>query len=269
MVAPQILAAFVLLGGAGALMAFVGGGYLWTYHRLQGSSPVELRTLGDPGGEVELAGTARVHDETTRTPFTDTESLVYEWKVQEYSPGPGSESPSWLTQDSGSANHPFVLYDGTGTALVEAHGSSPHLQRTTEVEVGPGETPPGPIAEYIDAADAVDREFDRTHRFEERRLDPGDEVHVLGPVRESGASFDLPGGVDAVVGVENPGKRGWTVGEDSLADLREQIGSDTVQFIVSNADEAGAEKHLRSMGALWFGLGVFFVALPFVFLLFG
>ncbi len=258
MTTPAVL---LFAGLPGALMVVIGVGHMGNYLKLKGTDPVDIRDLTVPSDEVELVGTARVHENTGRTPFTDTESLLYEWKVKEYRPSPGSSASSassgsnWSLLDSGDQAHPFVLEDETGTVLVDTNGASPYLQTSTVIEVEGDESPPLPVAQFLQSTDEVDREHDRTRRYHELRLDPGGDVHVLGPVRESG-----PQAVDAVIGVDNP-DRAIVVGEDSLSTIIDKLKSENSQFIVTNADEHGTKQQMLQIGALFFGMGLFFLGI--------
>lgn len=247
------LAVLLFAGLPGAFMVLIGAGHAWNYIKLKRTDPVDIRHLTIPSGEVELVGTARAHENTDRAPFTDTESLLYEWKVTQYSPSPSSSGSNWSRLDSGDRAHPFVLEDETGTVLVDTSGASPYLQTTTVIEVEGDESPPPPIDEFLQSTDELDREHNRTRRYHESRLDPDGDVHVLGPVRESG-----PQTVDAVIGVDNP-DRAIVVGEDSLSTIIDKLKSENRQFIVTNADEHGAEQQMLKIGALFFGVGVLFL----------
>lgn len=237
----------------GALMAFVGAGHLWNYVRLKRSDPVDIQRLDASSGTVELIGTAHVHEETSRSPFTDTETLLCDWKAEYYSHS--REGSNWKLLTSGQARHSFLLEDGTGTALIDTDGASPYLEETTTIEVEAGESPPPPIQEFLETTDEIDPEADRTRRYHESRLDPDTDAYVFGPVRESDTS------VDAVIGVENPSDRGLTIGEDDLtpSKIAEKVNSDTDQFIITNADESGAERQMLKIGAIWLGLGLLFL----------
>lgn len=254
----QILAVIVFGLLPGALMAFLGAGHLWNYLRLKRSDPVDIRQLNAPAGAVELVGTARAYEDTSRSPFTGTESLLHEWKVEKE--GAGRRSGQMLL-GSGQTTHPFLLQDGTGTVLVHPAGASRYLQTSTTIEVGADESPPPAIREFLETTDEIDREHDRTRWYYERRLDPGGDAYVFGPIREAAPSFDFPEPIDAVVGVENPGERRLTIGEDeiTLSKILERARSNTEQFIITNADESGAEGQMLKIGALWLVLGVLFL----------
>lgn len=257
----QVVVVLVALA-IGGLIALVGVGYLQTYSRLRGTDPVDIRRLGDASGEVELTGTVQPHEETSTTPFTRTECVAHEWTVREYRGG-GSGS-TWRTLDSGEARHPFRLADGTGTVLVDPNGGTLELLSETTVEVGAEESPPPAVGAYLGETEAVDREHGRERKYVERHLEPGEDVQVFGPVRRLAHSADMPGGADAVIGLDDP-DRGFTVGEDGLSTLVDQIRTDSMRFTITAGDERESERHLLKRGLAMTGFGVVFALLPLVF----
>lgn len=251
--------------GIGGLLALVGVGYLQTYNRVRKTDPVPVRQLTDTGTEIELSGTARTHEATSRSPFTDTECLVLDWNVEQYR-GSGGEGSNWSTLDAGETRHPFRLDDGTGTALVGPKGATLELTNEATIEIGPDESPPPTISNYLAQTDTVDREHDRNRRYTEQRLEPGDDVHVFGPVQRIGHAVDMPGGADAMIGVDDP-DRGFSVGEDGLSELVDQIKTDTLRFVITTGSEREAEQHLLRKGLFIAGFGVVFALVPVVFVL--
>lgn len=247
----------------GGLIALAGVGYLQTYNRVRRAEPADVRRLTDTGSEVELSGTARVHEATSTSPFTATECLVQDWEVQEYR-GSGDEGSNWSTLDSGETKHRFQLDDGTGAVLVEPDGATLELTKQETVKVGPDESPPAAVTDYLAETDGVDREHRRKRAYTERRLDPTDDVHILGPVRRVGHSVDMPGGVDAVIGLDDP-DRGFTVGEDGFSDLVEQIKADTMRFVITTGGEREAQRHLLKKGLFVTGFGTVFALIPILF----
>lgn len=265
----DVLAALVVGGGVGGFMVLVGAGYLRNYARTRRSDPVEIRRLADPDGPVEFEGTAEVHEETATAPLTDTECLVHDWKIEEFTGGDGS---NWSRLASGEATHPFLLADGTGSVLVDPDGATRHLEDSDTYTVEADESPPRSVAAFLDRTAAVDSEHSRTRRYREARLDPGDDVYVYGPVRETGHSVDLPGPASAVVGVDDPDERTLEVTADtSLSEVVEHLGADGEpdRYLLANTGEAGAQRTFLKTGLLWFGVGLAFLAIPVVVLLFG
>jgi hypothetical protein len=257
----SFFAALLFCAVPGAFMAFVGVGHLWNYARLRQTDPVPVRELRSPSGAIELEGTARTHEHTSRSPFTDTRTLVHEWTVKEYVPS-GSEGSSWSRLASGGDRHAFHLEDDTGTALIDVEGASPYLNTTTTIEVEGDDSPPPAVAQFLQSSDEVDREHSFTRRYTESRLDPGSPVHVYGPVRNDAPEADDRTSVDAIIGVDDP-DRGFTVGEDSLtfSNLTELFTAEAEQFIVTNAGEEEAERKMLHIGLLFSGLGLLFLGI--------
>lgn len=249
----------------GAFMTFIGAGHLWNYVHLSRAEPIDIGRLTGPTGAVELTGTARRHEETSRSPFTASESLIHQWTVKEYRPSPGDEGSDWSRLASGDATHSFILEGETGAALVDTAGASPYLQTTTTIDIEGDQSPPTPIKEFLASTDQVDAGHTRLRRYSESRLDPGAPVYVYGPIRETASASDEPRSVDAVVGVENP-DRPIEVGEDSLSTIMNKITSDNEQFIISNSSEKGAEGQMLKIGGVFFGIGLLFLAVSFVLL---
>ncbi|MEF8757549.1 MAG: hypothetical protein V5A33_04865 [Halobacteriales archaeon] len=144
----------LILGG---LFVAVMGGYglrtPWTALRVDAREPNDVMDA-PAGGHVELEGTAR---------------------------------PA-----AGTIDGPFLVDDGTGTVLVEPGGARTNLSMETEIRVG-GEEPPARLRRFIESNPTVDSEntsldlnlielnTGNDRRYVERRLDPEEDVHVLGP----------------------------------------------------------------------------------------
>jgi hypothetical protein len=259
----QVVIALLCLG-IGGLIALVGVGYLQTYNRVRKTDPVTIRRLTDTA-KVELSGTVKNHETTSVSPFTATECVAQDWTAEEYRGG--GEDSNWSTLDFGETRHPFRLDDGTGAVLVDPDGATLELTDEETVEVGPDESPPPGVADYLAETDGVDRAHSRKRRYTERRLDVGEDIHVLGPVRRVGHSFDMPGGVDAVVGVEDSDRR-FVVGEDGLSELVEHLKTDTTRFVITAGSEREAQRHLLKRGLVIAGFGVVFALVPLLFVVF-
>lgn len=218
------------------------------------------------GGPVELRGVAKPVDGVVlRSPFTDTPCLAYEYEVEEeYSTKNGT---SWRTIDSGDRYLPFRLEDDSGSVLVEPPRASYRLALAERIKVDGGKTPPAQIQRFIDATDDVDCEnssldlgvFElRTgsnRRFLERRLDVGEEVHVLGTARHDTTVSRSAGEVNAVVGVGDA-----TFDDDRWVRLRHRLFG--YPFIVSDQSERslGLKAAALGTGAIVVGVILFAVA---------
>lgn len=210
------------------------------------SDPVDVRQLAAESGKVELTGTAQTHEAADRVPVTDTETLLCEWVISQSG---GSES-----NEKGSATYknPFVLENDTGSVLVD-----------------PDETPPTPIVEFLESTRWLSADSPTCRWYRESRLDPGDHVHVYGPVREVGHSVDIPGGVTTVVGLENPQPDEIDVTQLTLSGIKERTLAGFEQsFSITNGDETTATKQVRTGGLALTTIGLIMMALPVAMVLF-
>lgn len=222
------------------------------------------------GGPIELRGTANPAGGTLRSPFTDTPCLAYEYEVEEeYSTKNGT---SWRTIDSGDRFVPFRLADDSGSVLIEPPGASVRLTAEDRVTVEGGTEPPAAIQRFIEANEDVDcqntsmdlRIFElRTgsdRRFTERRLDVGEEVHVLGTARHDTTVSRRAGEVNAAVGIDEA-----ALSDDRWVRLRHRLFG--YPFVISDRSERslGLRAALVGGGAIVGGLSlVAFAALFFV-----
>lgn len=142
--------------------------------------------------EVALSGTARPVDEPMSARFEDADTLLNSWQMAEYSGGSGS---GWVPQESGTDTEPFLLDDGTGAVLVDPEGAEWVID-VDHTKVVDEDMPPRPIREFLAEVDRMpNAEKDgavRKRRYREKRLDPGGDVFVYGPVKE-GSVEGVPG----------------------------------------------------------------------------
>lgn len=231
----------------GLLMTLYGVGQLRTYLKLRGADPVRIRDLNPPSGPVELEGTARAHEEMSQSPFTDEESLICQWEIEEYRHDPSDDDYEWDEIASGEMIHPFVLGDGTGTVLVEPAEASLYMQSTETIEVDGHESPPSEVAQFLQATAEADAHSARERRYHESRLGTVDKAHVMGSVRPAPDAED----VDAVVGLDSAGDGSFvsTVVDAFRAE----------DFTISNAGEEEAEREVLKYAAIFLGVGLVFL----------
>lgn len=258
------VAAVTVLGAGGLYFVARGGVYLSTYLKSTRSDPVAMSRLSDDSATVELAGTARAHEQTVRARFSDTETLICESEIVE---GTGD-----MAHEKGSdrADTTFLLEDDTGAVLVDPAGATLQMETTSRIRVDAEEQPPEPIAEFLDSTEWLDTDTLRTRRYIESRIDPGDEVHVYGPVREVGHSVDLPAGVDAVVGASDPHEGPVDVTNLTVSGIVDRFMSDVERvFIITTGDEPTAAGKLRRNGLIGLAFGVPLLALAIGIILIG
>ncbi|WP_254863502.1 E3 ubiquitin--protein ligase [Halovivax gelatinilyticus] len=215
------------------------------------------------GGYVELRGTVEPAAGALESPFTGTACVAYEYAVEEERSS--KNGSSWTTISAGDEYVPFRLDDGSGSVLVEPPGADFRLDRDDRIRVDGGTEPPARIGAYIDWSEDVDcqnesvdlRLFElRTgsdRRFIERRLDVGDEAHVLGYARFDTDVGRAAGQVNAAVGV----------GESSLADdrfarLRHRLFG--FPFVVSDRSERRLGLYTELLGFVLVAAGAGVVA---------
>lgn len=276
---PGIGVTLVILTGFG--VGLVGVGYLQTYYTVWQSNPADLRAVSDADEAVEVAGTVEPHKDTLNAPFTGSECVLYEIKLIELGMSQAQkrryrermrESDTDVHLTSKNINErtlvtdgeslPFVVATDTGEALIKPESSQWEITTQDDVDVQSGEEPPERIADWLNTQPHIELVADDERIFRESRLDVGEAVHIYGPVKQAGSSFDLPGGVKVVIGLENPGSDNFVVGEDSLSDLIDQIRSENrTRFVISTGGEIEAERRLLKTGVFWGGVGAAFLGL--------
>lgn len=129
--------------------------------------------LPAPGESVELEGTATQLDDTAVSAYTDTPSLVASFQTHQR-----DGDSSWEMTEGGTSSVPFLLEDGYGQAVIDP--SHCHLE----------------AAEHTEERS----EGEMTIRETERRIEPGDPVHIIGEVFEPLPDRDDLGGRQRYVG---------------------------------------------------------------------
>lgn len=246
---------FALVGLA---IVAVGGLNLQKWWTMRGMDPAGA-SVG--GGLQELEGRARPVDGTVTAPFTDTESLICEYEVESHRHD--HDGSDWHTRTHDTEAVPFeVEHEGTAVA-VDPENAQRLLTQEFRVDTGRTDQYPPGIQQYFDGGETVELgpiEFN-THggrlRFTENRLEPGEEVYVLGPAEQDASA--VPDGSDARLAIA-PGDRGW----------KEWILGDP--FVVSDSGEGQAERRqlkralmLVLFGAIFAGIGLAVILFPSTF----
>lgn len=186
------------------------------------NDPIPIGEAHLADGTIEVEGTAEQLSETLRSPYDDAECLAYSYskkRKEREKNEDGEYETKWRTVDSGDDTVPFLVSDDTGS-----------------IPVAPEDATLGLDTEYSDRTGDIKRT--------EKRIDPGDGVHVIGqklPAVESNAD---------------------------LGDARTYIGDGeaTPTFRVTNGGELETVARMfgRSVGSIALGvilLGVFAYAL--------
>jgi len=234
---------FVLVG-LGISAAGASGLRRWNTMRRMDPNSVAVES-----GLQEFEGHAHAVGETVTTPFTGSQSLVCEHKVERYSSS--GEGSNWKTVDSGVDTVPFEIEGGGETVVVDPADANYLLTDEFQVRGREADDFPSGVMEYADETETVNAGATvelgpvelggQRYRFTEERLDDGEEVYVLGPAEMNPRS--APGGSDARLAIA-PGERGW----------RERFFGDP--FVVSDTGEGQAiKRQLKSAAvSLLFGL---------------
>jgi hypothetical protein len=235
----------------GILLSIYGMGQMFTYLKLRQSDTVPVQDLDPPMGAVEISGQARGHEETHRTPFTDQDTLICQWEIEEYQHDPTDDAGSdWEEVDSGELTTPFLIDDGTGTVLVEPAGASLYMRETRTLHGHEADS-----ESFSVSLDSLGVEFHSgsDRRYREYHLGPEDDVHVMGSVQPP--PDDLS---DSVAGVV----RAVDEGGSSVVDAFQ-----TKDFTISNGGEERAEMEVLKYAAIFLGIGVVFTIISVLLIL--
>ncbi|WP_459193133.1 hypothetical protein [Halosimplex sp. J119] len=255
----------VAVFGAPALVLVWSGVWKYRiYRRLQRLEPTEPGVLS--AGTRLTKGTARAlpGEGTVAAPVTGTECVAYEFEIEVFG-GDADGHDHWSNFDRTVVRPRFLLDGWTGDAVVDAEGFEMELSEDYRTEVeGRDEAPPEMLS-YVDdredirleasaAVGPVEGTNETKMRFVERRLEPGQDVRVVGYARPDAAA--LPDAVDADV----------LVSKRDLDGLRRWLGQ---PLVVTDRDEAAAStrqlrhaKRLIGIAAAWIGLLSLFLLIP-------
>lgn len=211
--------------------------YWWAMRRLDPVGPVAVEP-----GLCEVTGRARPVGETVTAPFSERETLVCEWKIFSYSPGGGDRR----TEESGSLTAPFEIEREGSTVAVESTDATEHL--TTEFEFkSDDDDPPPEIQSFLEDNPTTvgigSKEVrGKSYRFVEKRLDPDEQVYVLGPVER-----------DPEAVAESTARH--TISVDQRGWLSTVFAT---PFIISDSGEKTAERRQLKQGLGLLGSGILF-----------
>jgi len=168
-VAAALLGGYLFIWGGNGIRRTIG---VWSSDPL----PIEEAYVTDGGIEVE--GAANPLSETLRSPYDDARCLAYSYSKQRRERTrneDGEYETTWRTVESGNESVPFLVSDDTGAIPVVPDAATLRLATTYSSRSGDTETT-------------------------ERRIDPGDGIHVIGQRRAAvEADIDL-GDASAYIG---------------------------------------------------------------------
>jgi hypothetical protein len=206
---PPVFAFLGLFALVGLAVVGYAGRELWVAWRLHRTDPVAVADVPNLSGTVEVQGRARIAEGTVTAPFTGTESLACEWRVEEERHD--DDGSDWVDIASGVRKVPFRVEDDTGSVLVYPAGADFRLSRDARIHVDGGERPPEHVQRFIESDDTVDDEntgielagfrlvTGNDRRYVEHRLDPDEQVYVYGTVRYDPSVSERAGEVNAVL----------------------------------------------------------------------
>ncbi|MWG34128.1 GIDE domain-containing protein [Halomarina oriensis] len=247
---PPVYLVLGLFALAGLAVVAYSAREFWVAWRLHRTEPTPVADVPNRTGTVEVEGRARIAEGTVTTPFTGTESLACEWRVEEERHD--DDGSDWVEIASGVQKVPFRVEDETGSVLVYPAGADFRLSQDARIDVDGGERPPDPIQRFIDAEDSVDDENTDVEfagvrlvtgddrRYFERRLDPDEQVYVYGTVRYDPSVSERAGEVNAVL---EPGGL----------------------FVVADTDGRGVTRRVVRDALVPLFVGLFFVAVAVFF----
>lgn len=206
----------VLLGGSRgerrlAILLSVGGaGAVWAGFYYAGGALTALRSYGairrtpvvDAGdvetGRVRVSGTVRAVTETLEAPLSGRDAVCYELGVTRNLIEAGSTADENGSRTTGSigpfppifretgpvddGRTTFVLEDETGQVVVDPTDALLRLETETETVVPGGERPSGSLRQYL-VRETEYEPTDRRERYRETRIEPEDELSVVGVAR--------------------------------------------------------------------------------------
>lgn len=244
---PSIAIVFGLLALIGAALIVYGLSHSVTAIRILRLRPTDGLSIDDDEPRVCVQGSVRPVDETLPAPFTDDETLVVEYEVEERRQQ--GKTRSWVTIDEGAAGVPFVVDAGSADVRIDPTAARYSLARDYRIVVDGGDAPPDPIRRFIEHTDDVDSEetslsigpieigTGRRRRYTQRHLLADDEATVVGATSP------------------NPSAR---VGEAKAAIV------DGSPFVVSDASIRRTALRLFGMSLVPIAIGVVTIAIAWV-----
>lgn len=150
-------------------------------------------------GTAEVKGTAQPAEDASllESPITDRTALATYVEVEEWESS-GQGGGSWQTKHRAQTAVPMSVADGTGSVQVELPSDGEMNVETEQWEVGSNDEPPTRIKRYLDEEVEVGEasRYDigpltigERRRYSEGFIEPGDDVYVLGTVRETHADW--------------------------------------------------------------------------------
>ncbi|WP_123536830.1 hypothetical protein [Halosimplex salinum] len=255
----------VAVFGAPALVLVWGGVWKYRiYRRLRRLEPTEPGVLSEGTSLVDGDARALPDDGTVAAPVTGTECVAYEFEIEVFMEGTDGRG-NWSNFDRTVVRPRFLLDGWTGDAVVDTEGFDLALSEDYRCEVTGRDNAPPEVVSYVDdrgdlrlEASATVGPLEGTNetkvRFVERRLEPGQEVRVVGYARPDAAALANAADANALVAKrELSGLRRW-LGQPLVVTDRGESAAATYQL--------GHAKRLIGIAVAWVGLLSLFLLVP-------
>lgn len=233
-------------------------------------------------GLAEVMGTATKASETLTDPIEDRPSLLYKYALYEYGRDSDEDKPSWSTITTGTLGVPFLLEGEEGQVFVSptdadirtsgklnSPSSHPDQLPLNGVAWSRSEGPPESLEKYLSDSqerlkyrvdssreadakmewtllDRVDRETEDRFGFATERVEPGDDLYLLGEAKSPDAD-SVPDDVTAVFEAPESASSSFARGSGSFP------------LIISTKGEHGLLKDTKEKEWRAFAFGAIFL----------
>jgi len=167
------------LGFFAGLFLFYNGFKWMSRKRLIENTPTsKIRSLAV--GLVEVFGVVEPFKETIVSPIMKKECVWYSFKVEELRRS--GKNSRWVTVMSGTLGVPFFVRDDTGAVLVDPANAQTEFSTDFTASSSLLKEPPQQVKTFLKEHNYDYASFflNKTMRFEEKFVCPGDSVYVLG-----------------------------------------------------------------------------------------
>ncbi|MEW5955592.1 MAG: GIDE domain-containing protein [Candidatus Micrarchaeota archaeon] len=170
---------WLAIGFFAGLFIFYWGFKQFARKRLIENTPTsKIRSLAM--GLVEVFGSIEAFKETLVSPIMKKNCVWYSFKVEEKR-GSGKSS-HWATVMSGTRGVPFFVRDDTAAVLVNPEGAQTEFSTDLTASSNVLKEPPEAVKAFLKEHNYDYKAFflNKTMRFEEKFVCPGDSVYVMG-----------------------------------------------------------------------------------------
>jgi hypothetical protein len=183
-----ILAAFGFFAG---IVSFANGLSSLRLKRLIENTPTS-KVRAAAIGLVEVCGEAVPCAGKLSSPFSGKDCIYYKYTIEEYRRS--GKSSRWITVKNGDSRMRFYVQDDTGKILVNPDEASIEIPVDGEYNSGSGQDPSACVLDFLDASGINHEGFfgwNKTMRFREYFIAPGDTVYVMGTADNDVSQKDM------------------------------------------------------------------------------